>query len=169
MKGCVFSAHLLSFPLILLQCKYRKVLARLKALLLLLDCWPIGHLLSGASKQVTEQQEKSPQSWENMLPLLLLFRGEIHHQAAVVCMWAYGWAWCGPDFTRVPLMSQQLLLPLAHHPCPIALAHPGILTTICCVVRAAFTSPAVRCRVWGRGRAILFWYKITCWHCSPPK
>lgn len=61
-KGCVFPAHLLCLPPtpILLQCSYRKVLARLKLLSLRLDVRLTGHLLSGTSKQVTEQQEKPP-------------------------------------------------------------------------------------------------------------
>ena len=65
-----------------------------------------------------QQQEMLPQSWENTFSLPLPFRREIHRQAAVVCVWAYGWAWCGRDFTQVPLMSQQLLPSLPHQPCP---------------------------------------------------
>lgn len=118
-------------PLILLQCDYRKVLARLKILLLLFGAWPTGHLLSGTSKQVTEQQEKSPPSWKNTLPLRLSLLREAQWQAAVVGIRAYGWTGCGPDSTQVPLMSQQLLPPLPHCPCPSAPARPAVSRTIC--------------------------------------
>ncbi|XP_029801578.1 uncharacterized protein LOC115297530 [Suricata suricatta] len=105
------------------QCNCREGLVGLQILSLLLDARPTGHLLGGTSKQATEQQENLPRSRENVSSLLLPFRGDSSASSCGlrVSIWP---GQCGPDFTRVPLMSQQLLLPLPRCPCPPAPAPP---------------------------------------------
>ena len=87
------------------------------------DAGPRGRLLGGTSEQPLSSKRIASRSWANVSPRLLLLRGD---PAADSCglrvsIWLGP---CGPDFTRVPLMSQQLLLPLPRCPCPHAPAPP---------------------------------------------
>lgn len=131
--------------------------ARLKILLPRPDARPTGPVLGGTWKQVTGQQEGSPQK-PGACCLRCCSDGP-RQRAAVAGVWACGGAWCGPDFAREPFRSQQLPPPLppasatAASLCPMALAHPAVSATICSAALPSRSSCWRRAGGWGTARS----------------